>query len=179
MSEDKKTNINIEKLRADKLKSLDVDLMSVEIEERRRKREETKKAIIEKINSDNKQKELEETQRLQKLEIKSSVKKQNVDEVLKESKKKKKSHPQINILPIKSKHKNKIKDNSERLSYTMQMDIFSKEKLDKARKQRKNLNVEDKFTPLESTISKLYIIIVSGILALIVINYIVLLLINK
>lgn len=179
MSEDKKTNINIEKLRADKLKSLDVDLMSVEIEDRRRKREETKKAIIEKINSDNKQKELEETQRLQKLEIKSSVKKQNVDEVLKESKKKKKSHPQINILPIKSKHKNKIKDNSERLSYTMQMDIFSKEKLDKARKQRKNLNVEDKFTPLESTISKLYIIIVSGILALIVINYIVLLLINK
>lgn len=179
MSNENKSTINIEKLRAEKLKTLDTDLMSVEIEERRRKREETKKAIIEKINADNRQKQLEETQRLEKIKNQSSIKPQNLSEALNVSKKTKKSHPQINILPIKPKHKNKIKDNSERLSYTMQMDIFTKEKLAKARKERKNINVEDKFYPLEKTVSKLYIFAVAILLALIIINYIILIALNK
>lgn len=172
-----KPNLDIEKLRADKLKSIDFDLKSVELEERKRRREETKKAIIAKINANNaleneKKKEAENI-KVTKPKYTSSAKEKKVKQILKEGDKARKDQSAIRILPTTPNKSNKIKDNSERLSYTMQMDIFTKDKIKKLRENRKNLNVQDKFIALENTVKKLYYGLIIILTILIIINILI------
>lgn len=181
----KNTNLDIEKLRADKLKNSDSDLMNLELEELRRKREETKKAIIAKINANYDAKEQVETNKKvssakkpTKAKYTSSVKEKavkekTVKEVLKAGDKARKNHPEIKILPKKEKSTTKIKDHSERLSYTMQMDVFSKDQIKKHRQARQSFDVQDKFNGLEKTISKMYFGIVLFLSLLIIINILI------
>ncbi|WP_423364187.1 hypothetical protein [Mycoplasma sp. P36-A1] len=179
-------NINIAKLKESQKKREDFfkkhpDLLSEQIEQKRKEREQAKKAIIKKINSDNKP--LSKTKVTPSKPItslkdneKSVVKRPQTDDV--------KKSPEIRVIKSRASNKDKkttttntVGEKQQRLSYTLQMDQVSNSHVEAYRKKKRKdnyFNFEDRFESLNPKINRYYTIVIIILLVLISITLILL-----
>ena len=171
----KEPNINIDKLRQSQLVKDEYynnsEKIKADIEEKRQKREEAKQAIIKKINEGANQTTKQPETRIKKDETPQNFFKRT--EVKKETLQQTAELP-INIRVIKNDNplatQEQVKQASEKLSYTLQMDVVSKDQVSmyKKRKERmQSIKINDKFAKFTPKITKIYLIITLILLVLI------------
>ncbi|MDL2212103.1 hypothetical protein LJB88_04430 [Erysipelotrichaceae bacterium OttesenSCG-928-M19] len=176
-----RANLDIEKLREDQIKKEALfkgnpELINLEIERKRKKREAAKQAIIQKINEDaNKVKDITQTQPTQLKPIEQQPTPPSKP-VLNEVKPEVLKAPEIKVIKTiddSLPNNEKIQETQEKLSYTLQMDVISNSQVAayKKRKQRKEgLNIERKFAKSSPQMLKIYLAVVIVLVFLIVLT---------